>query len=80
MSFGESAFLKLNVAYVENAVDATELLHAKQKNRHKGTRPYIPSEDIKEAVFLRGAWVASFSNSGCLFNLLSFLTLCMANA
>ena len=80
MFFGESAFLKVDVAYVENAVDATELLHAKQKDGHRGTRQYIPSEDIKKAVFLRWAWVASFSNSGCLFNLLGFLTLCITNA
>ena len=45
-------------AYVENAVDATELLHAKQEDCQSSRRPNIRGEDVKEAVFVRGGWVA----------------------
>lgn len=45
-------------AYVENAVDATELLHAEQEDCQSGTRPNIPGEYIKEAVLVRGGWAA----------------------
>lgn len=50
------AVLELNDAYIENAVDAAELLHAKQECCQTSTRAYIPGEDIKEAVFVRGVW------------------------
>lgn len=48
-------FLELNEAYVENAIDAAELLHAKQEDCQTSTRAYIPGEDVEETVLVRGA-------------------------
>lgn len=48
-------FLELNEAYVENAIDAAELLHAKQEDCQTSTRAYIPGEDVEETVLVREA-------------------------
>ena len=91
----EWGLLELNEAYVENAVDAAELLHAKQEGCQTSPRAHIPGEDVKEAVFFWSARVrgntllatgvggvdevVSFNAGGCQFNF-SFLTLCMADS
>lgn len=57
LQFEECVFflLELNGAYVENAIDAVGLLHAKQEDCQTSTRAYILGEDVEETMLVREA-------------------------